>query len=443
MDRAQASEVFDGPAVPPGGPASAAPPGRSEEAGWPTGTYAAFRAPDYRRFFLGQAVSLPGTWMQTIAQTWLIVELTDSGTYLGLLLAAQFLPVLLLAPYGGLLADRFPKRRLLMITQSTMGLAALALGLLCVTHLITVWTVLVAAVVLGLATAVDNPTRQSFVVEMVGPALVRNAVSLNSVLVNAARAIGPAVAGVLIAVVGVSWCFLINAASFAGVLVALASVKAGKTAQRSAARAPGQLREGFRYVATQQDLLWPFLMIFLVGTLAWEFPITLPLLARETFLADSRVYGWLTSSMGVGAVLGGLVVARRGAVGLVPIAASAAVFGVSIAGLAVSPNVTTALVALLFVGVGSTAFMSISNATMQLSSDAEHRGRVMSLWSISFAGSTPIGGPIVGAVAEHASPRWALGVGAVACGLAAAVPLVVARRRADRRTGRDVGSAAA
>ena len=396
------------------------------------GTFAAFASPAYRRFYVGQAVSLPGTWMQTIGQGWLVLELTNSGTALGAVTAAQFMPVLFLSPYGGLLADRFPKRTLLLATQAVMAGCALFLGLLTVTHRVTLLGVLVAAVVLGLASAVDNPTRQAFVMELVGPALVRNAVTLNSVLINAARAVGPAVAGVLIAAVGAGWCFLVNAGSFVAVLVALATLSPPyPPAGPAPGRRPRQLREGFAYVARTDEVLWPFLVILLVGTLAWEFPITLPLLARTTFHGDARTYGWLTSAMGLGAVCGGLLVAKRGAVGLTAIAGAAALFGAAIAGLAVAPTIGVAVLAATAVGWGGTTFMSVANATMQLASDDEYRGRVMSLWSLSFAGSTPIGGPIVGALGEYASPRWALSAGAGACGLAALL-LTAARRRTLR-----------
>jgi MFS family permease len=391
-------------------------------------TFAALSAPAYRRFFAGQAISLPGTWMQTVAQGWLVIQLTDSGTMLGAVTAAQFVPVLLLAPYGGLLADRFPKRKLLLATQATMGLTALTLGLLTVTQHVTILRVLIAAVVLGLATAVDNPARQSFVSELVEPALVRNAVTLNSVLINAARAVGPAIAGILIAAVGAGWCFLLNAGSFIAVIFALLSLAPLRPPHP---RAPGhsgrQILDGFRYVATHSEVLWPFLVIFIVGTLAWEFPITLPLMARTTFHGDARTYGWLTSAMGAGAVAGGLIVARFGTVGLGAIAAAATLLGTSIALLSVAPTLGAAALAAVAVGWGGTSFMSVANATMQLASSDEYRGRVMALWSLSFAGSTPLGGPIVGALGEYASPRWAIAAGAAACALATLL-LLFARR---------------
>jgi MFS family permease len=368
--------------------------------------------------------------MQSVAQGWLIVELTHSGTSLGWLTALQFLPGLLLAPWAGLLADRFPKRNLMLTTQSAMASAALVLGALTVTGRVGITAILVCALVLGIAQAVDNPVRQSYLIELTGPQLIRNAVSLNGVLINAARAVGPAVAGVLIVAVGTGWCFLLNALSFAGILIALRSLPRG-TVRTDKGPALRELREGFGHVRARKELLWPLLMVFLVGTFAAEFPITLPLLARTTFDGDGGTYGWMTSAMGVGAVTSGFVIARRDSVGMVPIAWASVLYGGAIAALAVSPVLPVAVAALFFVGLGSSAFMAISNATLQMTSGARYRGRVMALWSVGFAGSTPVGGPLVGAVAEHFSPRWAIAVGALACAVSAVLLFGMGRRRPD------------
>lgn len=392
-------------------------------------TFAALRIRPFRAFFIGQAISLPGTWMQTVAQGWLVIELAGSGAVLGAVVAAQYVPVLLLAPYGGVLADRFSRRRLLLGTQAAMALCAAVLGLLTLTGTVTVAAIVAVAVAFGVATAVDNPTRQSFVLEMVGPELVRNAVSLNSALLNSARAVGPAMAGIVIATAGPGWCFVVNAASFTGVVLALATMRLSRPprgcADTSVAR---QLIAGFAHVAGRRELRWPCLMVFLVGCLAWEFPVTLPLLARETYSGGPEVYGWLTSSMGAGAVLGALTVARRGEVGLMPIARSAAVFGGAMLLLAVSPDARFAAAALVAVGWGGASFLSISNATIQLASDDAYRGRVMAMWSLCFIGSTPVGGPIVGAIGEFVGPRTAVMTGAIACGCASAVLALVHRR---------------
>ncbi len=393
------------------------------------GPFAALRVPAFRNFFLGQTLSLPGTWMQTVGQGWLVLELTGSGTVLGAVVAAQFVPVLLLAPWGGVLADRVSRRHLLIATQGVMAFCALVLGVLTLAEVVTVPWVMAVAIVFGIATAVDNPTRQSFVPEMVGTELVRNAVSLNSALLNAARAVGPAIAGIVITVAGTGWCFLINAISFSGVLVALALMDVRPPRRRQHHGSAGQqLMEGLSHVVRHPRLLWPCLMLLLVGALAWEFPITLPLLARETLGGDARTYGWLTSAMGLGAVLGALAVAWRGRTGLVPIAVSVSVFGTAMLALALAPTFWLAVAALVAVGWGGASFLSTSNATIQLATEDQYRGRVMAMWSLCFIGSTPLGGPVVGAVSEHFAPGWAIAVGAAACWLAAVILVAVDRR---------------
>jgi MFS family permease len=377
---------------------------------------AALAVPNFRLYLAGQAISLPGTWMQVVAQSWLVLQLTGSGALLGLVAAAQFVPVLLLGPYGGLIADRASKRRLLLTTQSLLGLLALALGLLTVTHVVRLWMVFALAVALGVVNSVDQPARQSFVPEMVGRDNVQNAVSLNSVLTNASRAVGPAIAGVLIAATGVGVCFLINAASFAAVLAALALIRtAALRPAPPAGHGTGQLRQGLRYVLRTPGLLVPLLMMALVGTLAYEFQVSLPLLARISLHGNAGTYGFLTSAMGIGAVAGGLVVAGLGRTGLLPFTVAAAGFGAAILAAAFTPSLPAELAALAVVGFFSTGFMATGNSTLQLTADPRYRGRVMALWSVTFTGSTPVGGPIVGVIADDLSPRYALGVGALAC----------------------------
>ena len=244
-------------------------------------TFSSLSVPNYRRYVSGQAVSLIGTWMQTTAQAWLVLTLTNSATDLGLVVALQTLPMLLLGPYGGVIADRVDKRRLMIVLQALMGVQALVLGLLTLLHVVTFTEVCILAVVLGLNNCFENPSRQAFVLEMVGPEDLRNAVSLNSTLVNAARAVGPAVGGVLIATVGVGWCFMINATSFIAVVASLATMDRSQlTPSEPTARTRGQLREGLRYVAGTPKLAVPLLMMGLVGMLAYEFQVTLPVAAR-------------------------------------------------------------------------------------------------------------------------------------------------------------------
>jgi MFS family permease len=416
--------------LPPPDPARETAPVTAADGDRRVGTFDALRVHNFRVYMSGQSISLVGTWMQTVAQSWLVLELTHSGTALGLVTAAQFLPVLLLASYGGLAADRVGKRRILLVTQSTLMTLALILGVLTITHLVRLWMVFVLAVGLGLASAFDNPARQSFAIEMVGRDLVRNAVTLNAVTVNAARAVGPAVAGLVIAATGVGICFLLNAASFVAVLVSLSrmDVEALRPAPVTAP-ARGQVREGLRYVAAHADILVTLLMMALVGTLAYEFQVVLPLVATDTLHGDARTYGFLSSAMGAGAIVGGLMVARRTGTGVRHVTGAALGFGLAIALAAAAPSLVLELGALLLVGAGSAAFISIGNATLQLASDPRMRGRVMALWAIAFLGSTPVGGPIVGAVGEHLGARAALGLGAAACLLAAAGGALACWRR--------------
>ena len=388
-------------------------------------TFSALSVSNYRRFFFGQSVSLVGTWMQTVAQSWLVYTLTHSATALGFVVALQTLPVLVLGAYGGVIADRVDKRRLMIVLQSLMGLQALVLGLLAVTHVVRFWELCVLAVVLGLNNTFENPARQSFVLEMVGPAELRNAVSLNSTMVNVARAVGPAIAGLLIAGVGEGACFLINALSFGAVVYSLASMDtAALSPTEPTGRAKGQLREGFRYVKGEPRLGVPLLMMVIVGMLAYEFQVTLPVLARQTFHGGSATYGFLTAAMGIGAVLGGLVTAARGRTGLRHFTLAGAVFGIAIGLAALAPVLGAELVALGAVGWASVTFIATGNTTLQLQAEPTMRGRVMSLWAVAFMGTTPVGGPLIGWVIAMASARVGLGVGAVACVVAAGMGLI-------------------
>jgi MFS family permease len=387
-----------------------------------SGTFAALGTPNYRRYFTGQAISLVGTWMQTVAQAWLVLQMTGSGTALGLVAAVQFLPVLALAPYGGLLVDRADKRRLLIGTQTALGALALTLGVLTVSGVVQLWMIVVLAALLGLVNACDNPGRQAFALELVGRETLRNAVSLNSILVNAARAVGPAVAGALIATVGIGVCFLVNAASYVAVLAALVGMDASSLhPSPPALRARGQVREGLRYVAGNGGLMVPLLMLALIGTLAYEFSVVLPVLAHHTFAGGAGTYALLTSAMGVGAILGGLVVAGRGGTGIRALSLAALTFGMALGLAALAPTLPMAVVALALVGAASVTFLATGNTTLQLTSDPSLRGRVMALWAVAFLGSTPLGGPIVGLVSDGISPRGGLALGAIACLIAAAL----------------------
>jgi MFS family permease len=392
-------------------------------------TFAALAVPNYRRYMAGQSVSLVGTWMQMAAQSWLVLSITGSATALGVIVALQTLPVLVLGPYGGVVADRVDKRALMFALQAAMGVQALALGVLTIAGSVRVWEIGALALLLGFNNAFENPARQAFMLETVGAESLRNAVSLNSVMVNVARVIGPAVAGVLIATVGEGPCFLLNAASFVAVLASLATLdRAAIAPSPPSGREPGQLREGLRYVARTPELGVPLAMMALVGCLAYEFQVTLPVMAREGLHVGATGYGFMTAAMGVGAVVGGLLVAGKGRIGLPTLVGAASAFGVLLALAAMAPNLILELVALALAGGASISFMSTGNSTLQLNAAPSMRGRVMGLWFVAFQGSTPIGGPIVGWVMALAGARAGLGLGAVTCVVAALLGLIALRR---------------
>jgi MFS family permease len=393
-------------------------------------TFAALSVPNYRRYYAGQSISLIGTWMQMTAQAWLVLKLTHSNsTALGIVVALQTLPVLLLGPYGGVIADRVDKRKLMVALQSAMGLQALALGVLTVTGNVRVWEIGVLAVLLGFNNAFENPARQSFMMELVGPEHLRNAVSLNSVLVNVARSIGPAVAGILIATVGNGVCFLVNASSFVAVVFSLTTMDGSALApSQPQPRAHGQLREGLRYVRSTPALAVPLIMMGIAGCLTYEFQVTLPVMADRGLNVGATGFGFMTAAMGVGAVVGGLLVAARGKTGLKPLMLAASGFTVALTAATLAPNLALELVALAFAGAASISFMSTGNSTLQLNAAPEMRGRVMSLWFVAFQGSTPIGGPLVGGVMAVIGPRAGLGLGAITIALVALGGLLAMRR---------------
>lgn len=363
------------------------------------------------------------------AQAWLVLSLTHSSTALGAVVALQTVPILLFGPYGGVVADRIDKRRVMVALQAAMGLQALALGLLTVTGVVTVWEIGALAFVLGLNNAFENPARQSFMLEMVGARHLRNAVSLNSVLVNVARTLGPAVAGLLIATVGEGVCFLANSVSFIAVIASLMTLdRAALKPSEPTARGPGQLREGLRYVRRTPELAIPLLMMALVGTLAYEFQVTLPVMARQGLHVGAAGYGFMTASMGAGAVIGGLLVAALGRTGLRPLVLAAGAFGAVILLAALAPTLPVEMAALGLAGWASISFMATGNSTLQLSAAPAMRGRVMSLWFVAFQGSTPIGGPIVGWLMEQAGARAGLGAGAATCALVALAGALALRR---------------
>jgi MFS family permease len=397
-------------------------------------TFRSLRIHNYRFYFFGQIVSLTGTWMQSVGQAWLVLQLTGSGVALGATAALQFAPILVAGPWGGVIADRVDKRRLVTWTQAAAGALALTLGLLTLFHVVRLWMVFVLAFLLGVVNLVDMPARQSFIIEMVGPEDVANAVSLNSVVVNGARVVGPAIAGLLIATVGIAPCFLINAASYLGVIAGLLAMDAARLNRTPPVeRGPGQLRAGLRYAWSKLELRVPLLMMAAVGTLAYNFSVVLPLLVEETFGAGAKAYGVLFSFMGLGAVLGGLVIATRSRATPPLLVGAALGFGAAIGVAAVAPNLGLVMAAMVPVGVGSTAFIATSNALLQLNASSAMRGRVMALFSLVFLGSTPIGGPLVGWIAEHFGPRASLGLASVATILTGLAGLAWLRSSPKRR----------
>jgi MFS family permease len=384
-------------------------------------TFASLRVRNYRRYFAGQVVSITGNWMQTVAEMWLMIQLTGSGVSVGLTAGLQFLPILLFGAWGGLLADRMPKRRLLMITQSLMALPALTLWALTTGGAVEVWMVYALVLARGAVNAVDNPARQSFAIEMVGADHVVNAVALNSVIIHTARILGPAAAGLTIALIGVGPCFLVNSISFAAMLLALKGMDPERLHTPDVAvRARGQLRSALRYVARTPSLRIPLAMMAVVGTLSFNFQVLLPLLASFTWHGTAALYTALAVAMGIGSVTGALAAGARGRVGPRLLVAAAAAFGVAELLVAVAPTVELQLLALVPLGAVSVTFAAGINSSLQLAVDPAMRGRVMALYSVVFLGSTPIGAPLVGWIAELAGPRAGLVVGALAALLAAA-----------------------
>jgi MFS family permease len=379
-----------------------------------------FSVPNYRRYFGGQLVSLSGTWMQVVAEMWLVLQLTHSGVAVGIAAALQFLPMLLGGAWGGLLADRLPKRKLLMTTQTAMAIPALLLVALTATGAIELWILYLLIFARGAVNAIDNPTRQVFLVELVGPDRLVNAVSLGSALVNGARTIGPALAGIVIATVGVTPCFALNALSFVAMIWALHGMDT--TRLRPAPVAPrtrGQLREGLRYVRATPALWIPLALMAIVGTFSFNFQVLLPLLASFSYGGGAGVYAALTSAMGLGAIAGAIANSTRARVRPAVLSGAAAAFGALMLVCAAAPSTLLASLVLVPVGAASVVFAASVNSSLQLTVAPAMRGRVMALYAIVFIGSTPIGGPLMGWVAGAAGPRTALALGgAVAIGAA-------------------------
>lgn len=376
---------------------------------------------NYRLYFIGQAISLCGTWMQTIGQDWLVLKLTNSGTALGIVSALQFLPMLLLGPLGGMVADQFNKRKILYVTQTAAGLLALTLGIIVAAGTVKIWMVYLLALGLGLVNLVDMPTRQAFVPEMVDRDHLTNAVTLNSTEVNLARAVGPALSGIVIVVLSIASCFFINAVSYIAAITAFALMNGRELhATHAIAKGKHQILEGFRYARSSPVIRDTLLMMAIVGTFAYEFSVSLPLVARFTFHGNAGTYAMLVAATGVGSIIGGLFTASRKQASRRMFIGSSLFFGVTLILASIMPSLFLSVAALVFAGVFSINFISLGNTILQLESRPEMRGRIMALWSMGFLGSTPIGGPIIGWIGEFAGARWGLGVGGAAAIIAAA-----------------------
>ncbi len=400
-----------------------------------TGVFRSLRNSNYRVWAVGALISNVGTWMQRTAQDWLVLtQLTHhNAAAVGVVMALQFGPQLLLLPWTGFAADHFNQRRLLIATQATMGGLALGLGVLTVLGIVQLWHVYAFAFLFGCATAFDSPVRQTFVAELVGDADLPNAVALNSTSFNAARMIGPAVAGVVIASIGTGWAFLINGVSFVAVLISLSLFRVSELhSSARAGRSKGSFTEGFRYVWSRSDLRAILVMLFLIGTFGLNFPIFISTMAVQVFHADAGGYGLLSSIMAVGTFSGALIAAGRDKPRFVSLLIGAATFGLGCTAAAVAPSYWLFAGALAFIGVAALTFTNATNSLMQLSTEPAMRGRVMALRFGIALGGTPIGAPIVGWIADNFGPRWALGVGA-ASGFAAAIAAVCALMRQAHR----------
>ncbi len=398
--------------------------------------FRSLRVRNYRYFAMGQIVSNTGTWMQRVAQDWLVLGLThNSGTALGIVSALQFAPTLLFSLWGGVIADRCDKRKLLLITQTATGIASLVLGLLIVSHQVHVWHVYLLALALGVITSIDNPSRQAFVVEMVGRDDVPNAVSLNSATFNLSRIVGPAVAGVLISVIGEGPLFLVNAVSCIGALVALVMMRTSELQTIALLpRAAGQLRAALRYVRERRDLMLPMALLFVVATLGLNFQVTAALMAKGTFHSDARSYGLLTTMLAVGSLTGALVSTRRlRRPRLRMLIGSALAFGVIESACSVMPTYASFAIMLIPMGVATIVFTTACNAAVQMGTSLEMRGRVMSLYLLCFMGGGPVGSLLIGWLAQVISPRASIAMGGIASiGGAIVLSLLLARREGVR-----------
>ncbi|MFJ4810341.1 MFS transporter [Streptomyces longwoodensis] len=391
--------------------------------------FSSLRIRNYRLFFLGQVVSNIGTWMQRIAQDWLVLSLTGSATAVGVTTALQFLPMLLFGLYGGVLVDRLPKRPTLLFTQTAMAVTGVVLAVLTLSGHVQVWHVYLAAFAVGLATVLDNPARQSFVSEMVGPEQLQNAVSLNSANFQSARLVGPAVAGLMITGVGTGWAFLFNGLSFVAPIAGLLLMRARELhVVERAPRGKGQLREGLHYVAGRPQLIWTIVLVGFVGTFGFNFPVYLSAFADDVFHVGAGSYSLFNTLMAVGSLAGALLAARRGTARLRVMIAAAALFGALELVAAAAPSLWLFALLMAPIGMFGMTINVNANTAIQMGTDPAMRGRVMSLYMMVFLGGSPVGAPIAGWITDAYGVRAGLAVGgAISAAAAVTVGLVLAR----------------
>ncbi|MCE3034132.1 MULTISPECIES: MFS transporter [unclassified Streptomyces] len=391
--------------------------------------FSSLKVRNYRLFFMGQVVSNTGTWMQRIAQDWLVLSLTGSSAAVGITTALQFLPMLLFGLYGGVLVDRLPKRPALLVTQSAMALSGLALAALTLSGQVQVWHVYLAAFFVGLATVVDNPARQSFVSEMVGPDQLHNAVSLNSANFQSARLVGPAVAGLMITGVGTGWAFLANGLSFAAPITSLLLMRARELYPvKRTPRGKGQLREGLQYVAGRPELIWSVVLVGFIGTFGFNFPVWLSAFADNVFHVGAGGYSLLNTLMAAGSLGGALLAARRGSARMRLLILAALTFGALEIVASLAPSYWLFAVLMVPIGICGLTVNVTANTTVQMATDPAMRGRVMSLFMMVFMGGTPLGAPVIGWITDTYGARVGFALGGVVSAVAAAViGLVLAR----------------
>jgi MFS family permease len=403
---------------------------RRRVAAFASETFRSLGVRNFRLFFVGQGISQIGNWLTLVAQSLLVLKLTDDGVAVGVVTACQFGPILVIGAWAGLVADRSDKRKLLLVVQVFAMAQSFAMASIAFMDHPPVELIDAVALLGGIAFAFDNPTRRAFVVEMVPDDMVHNAVSLNSAMMTSARIVGPAVAGLLITTVGYGWCFAVDGCSYVGAILALWLMRPAELrAAKPAIRAAGQVRAGLRYVWSVPELMIPLVMAAIIGVFTFNFQVVFPLVVTRTFGGTEATFTILFSVISVGSLAGALFTARRHTIDLRDVALAALCFGVAMLLFAAAPGLAWAFPLGLLVGAGSVAFLTTSTAIVQVNAAPEMRGRVLALQAIVFLGSTPLGGPLIGWIADAYGPRTAVALGGLAACAAAGWGVLAFRRR--------------